>query len=305
MPRHTLQHYLRKTDSADVLAAHLLDRIADENTLNLITFLRFKLTTEVRELLPKGTSQWGSEVSPADILRTGCAVLQHEPQLLKAARGDARDRIQKIVSVLRRTVNEIPASPPPSNGGTDERRSKTKRKGGEKDKSVSEKRKATEDFDDPTEDDITQIAAEEFDIEDAGDIGTIAGYLDAAFLDEDKNEVGIDVDPVRRYLSQMGEIPLLGREKEIQVAQDIEELWGQALQAAFRQPKGRGDFRKECELVIDKENPGQKISQLLALSSTKSKDEEKGKSDYEGSRKKVLHTLRKIPVLDKKRGSHQ
>jgi RNA polymerase primary sigma factor len=45
--------------------------------------------------------------------------------------------------------------------------------------------------------------------------------LDTSFLDEEEDTRRID-DPVRMYLTQMGEIPLLTREQEISLAKKIE-----------------------------------------------------------------------------------
>src|SRR5262249_20795228 len=67
---------------------------------------------------------------------------------------------------------------------------------------------------------IDESEAEEREAGPNGPPDAAAGELDLSFMDEDDSR-RID-DPVRMYLTQMGEIPLLKREEEISLAKKIE-----------------------------------------------------------------------------------
>src|SRR5262245_27588611 len=67
---------------------------------------------------------------------------------------------------------------------------------------------------------IDESEAEEREAGPTTETDAAAGELDLSFMDEDETR-RID-DPVRMYLTQMGEIPLLKREEEISLAKKIE-----------------------------------------------------------------------------------
>src|SRR5262245_41023853 len=68
---------------------------------------------------------------------------------------------------------------------------------------------------------IEEDEAEERDVKDAPSPDELQDELDLSFIDEEDDGRRID-DPVRMYLTQMGEIPLLKRDQEIALAKQIE-----------------------------------------------------------------------------------
>ncbi|MBI3768202.1 MAG: RNA polymerase sigma factor RpoD [Deltaproteobacteria bacterium] len=90
---------------------------------------------------------------------------------------------------------------------------------------------------------ITVVEEEEADVEPL--VEAVVDHAEA--LDAVDDEVGKDVetlddvlpasaDPVRRYLHDIGRIPLLGREGEVELAQRVEEGTAQVRNAAFASP---------------------------------------------------------------------
>ncbi len=57
-----------------------------------------------------------------------------------------------------------------------------------------------------------------------------------AGADEDSGEVGVSADPVRMYLQEMGSIPLLSREEEVELAKEIEKGRNLAIEAVMSIP---------------------------------------------------------------------
>ncbi len=73
---------------------------------------------------------------------------------------------------------------------------------------------------------MTRLRAMEIDIIDASDVDRYKdGKKDQDEEEEDKTEQKLDIldDPVRMYLKQMGQVPLLTREQEVEISKRIEE----------------------------------------------------------------------------------
>lgn len=73
---------------------------------------------------------------------------------------------------------------------------------------------------------ITRLRGMEFDIIDASDVDRYKdGKKDQDEEEEEKPEPKLDIldDPVRMYLKQMGQVPLLTREQEVEISKRIEE----------------------------------------------------------------------------------
>jgi len=73
---------------------------------------------------------------------------------------------------------------------------------------------------------LSRLRAMEIDIIDASDVDRYKdGQKSAEDEDEDKTESKLDVldDPVRMYLKQMGQVPLLTREQEVEISKRIED----------------------------------------------------------------------------------
>ena len=73
---------------------------------------------------------------------------------------------------------------------------------------------------------MTRLRAMEIDIIDASDVDRYKdGKKDQDEEEEDKAEQKLDIldDPVRMYLKQMGQVPLLTREQEVEISKRIEE----------------------------------------------------------------------------------
>src|SRR5690606_10488574 len=73
---------------------------------------------------------------------------------------------------------------------------------------------------------MTRLRTMEIDIIDASDVDRYKdGKKDQDEEEEDKAEQKLDIldDPVRMYLKQMGQVPLLTREQEVEISKRIEE----------------------------------------------------------------------------------
>ena len=75
---------------------------------------------------------------------------------------------------------------------------------------------------------ITQLRAVEIEIIDASDVDRVKEVRKEGEEEEEKDEkpdskLDILDDPVRMYLKQMGQVPLLTREQEVEISKRIEE----------------------------------------------------------------------------------
>ena len=73
---------------------------------------------------------------------------------------------------------------------------------------------------------LTRLRRMEIDIIEASEVDRYKdGKKDAEEEEEEKPETKLDIldDPVRMYLKQMGQVPLLTREQEVEISKRIEE----------------------------------------------------------------------------------
>ena len=76
----------------------------------------------------------------------------------------------------------------------------------------------------------------EIDIIDASDVDRYKDVKKDAEEEEEKTEPKLDIldDPVRMYLKQMGQVPLLTREQEVEISKRIEEAEEQVAEYVHR-----------------------------------------------------------------------
>jgi RNA polymerase primary sigma factor len=131
------------------------------------------------------------------------------------------------------------------------------------------------------------------------DLMVLFGEMDIELVDTDQGESGVEVvkvddkelleeekalslreaggghtdDPVRMYLREMGSIPLLTREGEVEIAKRIEEAQNQILMAVIRNPLAT----KEVLFLRDKLNNGKlSLDEIDAPTATDEEDDDLG-----------------------------
>jgi len=328
----------------DLLAEDLLSKARDSkehvNSANLLTFLRTKLTIDVRSLLPGAISASNTPLTPETLIREACQVLRHASSLLASAQRETKIRIEKIIAVLtpRLTAIEpshvkkesIPALPRIKRKYTrratplikiqedvpvdvDEEEDEDDEEDHEDESDdarvVAEGGKNRtpntldqiplsddfDDFEDPQREDPLILAEKEFD-NDPATLSALTGYLKGMDVKE-RSERGITVDPLRMYLMQMGEIPLLSRDEELALAKRIEKLWHNVLFNLFIQPKACKDFLCACEAAIDEDRPGGRLNSLCIVPTKISSDGGKNAPDFDKKKGEIQKTLEQYRIL--------
>ena len=115
----------------------------------------------------------------------------------------------------------------------------------------------------------------------------------------DDSTYGRTDDPMRMYLREMGQIPLLGREGEIEIAKRIEEGQLEVSLATVSTPVA---IDMVLELGKKLENGEIPVTKLISISrqSTEDEDESEEENDHEEEKKKFLSLTRRLKTQLKK-----
>ncbi len=115
----------------------------------------------------------------------------------------------------------------------------------------------------------------------------------------DDSTYGRTDDPMRMYLREMGQIPLLGREGEIEIAKRIEEGQLEVSLATVSTPVA---IDMVLELGKKLENGDISVAKLVSISrqSTEDEDESEEENDHEEEKKKFLSLTRRLKTQLKK-----
>ena len=153
-----------------------------------------------------------------------------------------------------------------------------------------------------TYDDINDVLPEGLSPEDLDDLYTKLRGLDVEIVDhaevdrakpaepEEEEDVRLEVldDPVRMYMNQMGKVPLLTREQEVEICKRIEEAETDMKRLVY----GLGFTAKEHIAIAEKllsEPPKERFDRVVV---------DKKVSNREGHLRELRHLIKKVRSLD-------
>src|SRR6516164_5254639 len=153
-----------------------------------------------------------------------------------------------------------------------------------------------------TYDDINDILPEGLTPEDLDELYTKLRNLDVEIVDhaeverakpaepEEEEDSRLEVldDPVRMYMNQMGKVPLLTREQEVEICKRIEDAEGEMKQLVY----GLGFTAKEHIAIAEKllsEPPKERFDRVVV---------DKKVSNRDGHLREVRSLIKKVRVLD-------
>jgi len=153
-----------------------------------------------------------------------------------------------------------------------------------------------------TYDDINDILPDGLSPDDLDALYTKLRNLDVEIVDhaevekakpaepEEEEDTRLEVldDPVRMYMNQMGKVPLLSREQEVEICKRIEEAEGEMRDLVY----GLGFAAKEHIAIAEKllsEPPKERFDRVVV---------DKKVSNREGHLKELRHLIKKVRALD-------